>query len=69
MVGGDVGILVVLMQFWFRLVNKVGIVIGSGLTRPSKMKVMSEESPDVVYSYIIFKRNDRAGTMGMSIII
>ena len=36
--GGDIGILVVLMPFWFRLVNKAVIVIGPVLKKASEGK-------------------------------
>ena len=35
MVGGDVGMLVLFFLFWFRLVNKVGIVIVPDLKKSS----------------------------------
>ena len=41
MVGGDVEILILFMAFWFRLVNKVEIVIGPSLTKSSEVKVIT----------------------------
>ena len=57
--------LVVLMLFCFRLVNKVGVVIGPGLTKYPGLKVMLQGSPNVEASYNILKRICKAGTMSM----
>ena len=57
MVGVDVVILVLIIPFWFRLGNKVGTVIGPGITKYYELKVIPERSPSVVYSYNILKRS------------
>ena len=44
-------IMVVLIPFCFRLVNKCGIVIVPGLTKYSELKVMLEGTPVIVSSY------------------
>ena len=63
MVGGYVGMLGVLMLFWVRLVNKIGIVICPGLTKYSKLKVIPEGSLAVVASYNILKLSCKEGAM------
>ena len=46
---------VVFVPFWFRLVNKVGVIMGPGLTKYYEVQVMSEGSPSVVDLYNILK--------------
>ena len=63
MVVGYVVMFVLFMIFWFRLVNKVGIVICTGLTKASEAKVIPEGSPDLLALYNIFKHSWKAGAI------
>ena len=65
MVGGDVGVLFVLIKLWLRLVNKIGIVIGLGLKKYSEVKVTLEGNPVTVASYNKLKRSCKSGTIVM----
>ena len=65
MVGLDVVMLVVLMQFWFRFVNKVCTAIVPGLTKYYEVKVITKDIPAVVASYNILKRGFKAGAIIM----
>ena len=60
-VGGDIGELFVLIIFWFRLVNKVGIVLVPDLTKSAGMKVTTEGSLAVVDWYKILKHSYKSG--------
>ena len=57
MVGVDVVILVLTIPFWFRLVNKVGTVIGPVITNYSELKVIPEGFTSVMNSYNIFTQS------------
>ena len=39
-VGGDVVMLVVFIPFWFRLVNKVGVITGQGQKKNTEVKLI-----------------------------
>ena len=65
MVGGDVGVLFVLIKLWLRLVNKIGIVIGLGLKKYSEVKVTLEGNSVTVASYNKLKRSCKSGTIVM----
>ena len=57
--------LVVFVPLWFRLVNKVGIILDPSLTKYYKVQVMPEGSPSVLDSYNILKRSCKVGAMSM----
>ena len=63
MVGGDVVMLVVFIPFWFRLVNKVGVITGQGQKKNTEVKLIWKGGPDVMDSYNILKWSCKAGVM------